>query len=114
MNPATYLALVLVLAAYYDWLGLSKVSRPLWVLIPVVLILAPGEPTRAVKIPGALDALTEADVAAALAIWYAAARYVPLDLALLLAVLAVVLVLIFFVQAIQSLGDWAVRRLSHR
>ena len=28
--------------------------------------------------------------------------------------LAVVLVLIFFVQAIQSLGDWAVRRLSHR
>lgn len=28
--------------------------------------------------------------------------------------LAVVLVLILFVQAIQSLGDWAVRRLSHR
>ena len=28
--------------------------------------------------------------------------------------LAVVLVLIFFVQAVQSLGDWAVRRLSHR
>jgi len=28
--------------------------------------------------------------------------------------LAVVVVLIFFVQAIQSLGDWAVRRLSHR
>ncbi|MBP6395667.1 MAG: ABC transporter permease, partial [Giesbergeria sp.] len=28
--------------------------------------------------------------------------------------LAVVLILIFFVQAIQSLGDWAVRRLSHR
>ncbi|MCD2512205.1 methionine ABC transporter permease [Comamonas endophytica] len=28
--------------------------------------------------------------------------------------LAVVIVLIFFVQAIQSLGDWAVRRLSHR
>jgi len=26
----------------------------------------------------------------------------------------VVVVLIFFVQAIQSLGDWAVRRLSHR
>jgi len=25
-----------------------------------------------------------------------------------------VVVLIFFVQAIQSLGDWAVRRLSHR
>ena len=28
--------------------------------------------------------------------------------------LAVVLVLIFFVQAVQGLGDWAVRRLSHR
>ncbi len=28
--------------------------------------------------------------------------------------LAVVLVLIFFVQAVQSLGDWAVRRLSHK
>ena len=28
--------------------------------------------------------------------------------------LAVVVVLIFFVQAIQSLGDWVVRRLSHR
>lgn len=28
--------------------------------------------------------------------------------------LAVVLVLIFFVQAVQSMGDWAVRRLSHR
>ena len=28
--------------------------------------------------------------------------------------LAVVVILVFFVQAIQSLGDWAVRRLSHR
>ncbi|MEX8194857.1 methionine ABC transporter permease [Comamonas guangdongensis] len=28
--------------------------------------------------------------------------------------LVVVIILIFFVQAIQSLGDWAVRRLSHR
>ncbi|PJI97864.1 D-methionine transport system permease protein [Acidovorax sp. 69] len=28
--------------------------------------------------------------------------------------LAVVLVLIFFVQAVQSLGDWAVRKLGHR
>jgi D-methionine transport system permease protein len=28
--------------------------------------------------------------------------------------LVVVVILIFFVQAIQSLGDWAVRRLSHR
>jgi rod shape determining protein RodA len=32
---------VLLLAAYYDWLAPHRVSRPLWVLIPVVLILAP-------------------------------------------------------------------------
>jgi len=35
------IALVLLLAAYYDWLDLNKVSRPLWVLIPVILILVP-------------------------------------------------------------------------
>ncbi|WBU51803.1 rod shape-determining protein RodA [Paracoccus sp. SCSIO 75233] len=35
------IALVLVLAAYYAWLDISKTSRPLWVLIPVVLILIP-------------------------------------------------------------------------
>ena len=35
------IALVLLLAAYYDWLPLKKVSHPLWVLIPVILILAP-------------------------------------------------------------------------
>ncbi|MFC3181202.1 rod shape-determining protein RodA [Cypionkella sinensis] len=33
--------LVMILAAYYDWLDDKKVSRPLWVLIPVVLILVP-------------------------------------------------------------------------
>ncbi|MCX8507648.1 MAG: FtsW/RodA/SpoVE family cell cycle protein, partial [Rhodobacteraceae bacterium] len=35
------IALVLLLAAYYDWLDVKKVSRPLWVAIPVVLILIP-------------------------------------------------------------------------
>lgn len=35
------ISLVLLLAAYYDWLAPHRVSRPLWVLIPVVLILAP-------------------------------------------------------------------------
>ncbi|MER5173283.1 rod shape-determining protein RodA [Thioclava sp. GXIMD2076] len=35
------IALVMLLAAYYDWLDVKKVSRPLWVLIPVVLILIP-------------------------------------------------------------------------
>ena len=35
------IALVMMLAAYYDWLPLNKVSRPFWVLIPVALILIP-------------------------------------------------------------------------
>jgi rod shape determining protein RodA len=34
-------ALVMALAAYYDWLDPKKVSHPLWVLAPVALILAP-------------------------------------------------------------------------
>lgn len=34
-------ALVLLLAAYYDWLDVRKVSRPVWVLVPVILILVP-------------------------------------------------------------------------
>lgn len=34
-------SLVLFLAAYYDWLDIRKVSRPLWVLIPVAIILVP-------------------------------------------------------------------------
>ncbi len=33
--------LVIVLAAYYDWLPLNRVSRPLWVLAPMALILLP-------------------------------------------------------------------------
>lgn len=35
------ITLVMLLAAYYDWLPLKKTSRPLWVVLPVVLILAP-------------------------------------------------------------------------
>jgi rod shape determining protein RodA len=33
--------LIMILAAYYDWLDPKRVSRPLWVLIPVILIVAP-------------------------------------------------------------------------
>ncbi|GHC48405.1 rod shape-determining protein RodA [Neogemmobacter tilapiae] len=33
--------LVMLLAAYYDWLDPKKVSRPLWVLLPVILIVLP-------------------------------------------------------------------------
>ena len=34
-------ALVMVLAAYYDWLDVRKVSRPFWVALPLALILLP-------------------------------------------------------------------------
>ena len=35
------ITLVLVLAAYYDWLPLTRTSRPLWVLFPIMLIILP-------------------------------------------------------------------------
>ncbi|MEI4196225.1 rod shape-determining protein RodA [Roseovarius sp. E0-M6] len=35
------IALVMALAAYYDWLPAAQKSRPLWVILPVILILAP-------------------------------------------------------------------------
>lgn len=35
------ITLIMVLAAYYDWLPGNKTSRPLWVLIPVIIILLP-------------------------------------------------------------------------
>ncbi|WP_299080831.1 rod shape-determining protein RodA [uncultured Ruegeria sp.] len=35
------ITLVMLLAAYYDWLPSYKTSRPLWVIIPVILILIP-------------------------------------------------------------------------
>ena len=40
-SELTKITLVLLLAAYYDWLDVDKVSRPIWVLVPVVLILMP-------------------------------------------------------------------------
>jgi len=36
------IALVLVLAAYYDWLDTRRINNPFWVLIPVLLILIPS------------------------------------------------------------------------
>ncbi len=33
--------MVMMLAAYYDWLDVKKVSRPLWVLVPVLMIVIP-------------------------------------------------------------------------
>jgi rod shape determining protein RodA len=35
------ITLVMFLAAYYDWLPAKKKSRPLWVFIPIVIILFP-------------------------------------------------------------------------
>ncbi|PYF10699.1 cell elongation-specific peptidoglycan biosynthesis regulator RodA [Rhodobacter viridis] len=35
------IGLVMLLAAYYDWLPTEKVSSPIWVLVPVTLILMP-------------------------------------------------------------------------
>ncbi|MDS9468344.1 rod shape-determining protein RodA [Paracoccus sp. MBLB3053] len=40
-SELTKIAFVMTLAAYYDWLPIEKVSRPIWVLIPVLLILTP-------------------------------------------------------------------------
>jgi rod shape determining protein RodA len=35
------ITLVMMLAAYYDWLDVKKTSRPLWVLVPVLLVVVP-------------------------------------------------------------------------
>jgi rod shape determining protein RodA len=35
------ITLVMALASYYDWLPASRKSRPLWVLIPIIIILIP-------------------------------------------------------------------------
>ena len=36
------ITLIMLLAAYYDWLPAKRTSRPLWVLIPVAMILLPA------------------------------------------------------------------------
>ena len=40
-SELTKITLVMMLAAYYDWLPAEKASRPIWVMIPVALILLP-------------------------------------------------------------------------
>ena len=35
------IGMVMLLAAYYDWLPAARTSRPLWVLVPVVIIAIP-------------------------------------------------------------------------
>ncbi len=40
-SELTKITLIMVLAAYYDWLDIKKTSHPLWVLIPVLIIMVP-------------------------------------------------------------------------
>ncbi len=40
-SELTKVALVIALAAYYDWLDIDKVSHPLWVIPPLILIMIP-------------------------------------------------------------------------
>ncbi len=43
LQPSEFMkiTLIMLLAAYYDWLPAKRISHPLWVLAPVVLILFP-------------------------------------------------------------------------
>lgn len=41
-SELTKITLVMFLAAYYDWLPNKKTSHPLWVVLPVLFILAPA------------------------------------------------------------------------
>lgn len=36
------IAVVMALAMYYDWLDITKVSRPFWVILPLLMTLAPA------------------------------------------------------------------------
>lgn len=40
-SELTKVTMVMLLAAYYDWLPVRKASHPLWVLVPVIMILLP-------------------------------------------------------------------------
>lgn len=44
LQPSEFMkiALVMALAAYYQWLGPGKASRPLWIAAPIALALAPA------------------------------------------------------------------------
>ena len=40
-SEVTKITLVMLLAAYYDWLDIKKVSRPIWIALPILLIMIP-------------------------------------------------------------------------
>ena len=92
-------------------MGSSRMQTITKVLIPEAMpTLVAGMTTTVVTIVGysAMAGAIGGGGLGDLGIRYGYQRFLPEIM------LAVVLVLIFFVQAVQSLGDWAVRRLSHR
>ncbi|MEP3347366.1 MAG: rod shape-determining protein RodA [Litoreibacter sp.] len=40
-SELTKVTVIMFLAAYYDWVDIKKISRPLWVIIPVIIIAVP-------------------------------------------------------------------------
>ncbi len=40
-SELTKISMVMILAAYYDWLEVERISHPIWVLVPMALILVP-------------------------------------------------------------------------
>ncbi|MDJ0823983.1 MAG: rod shape-determining protein RodA [Rhodobacter sp.] len=40
-SELTKITMIMLLASYYDWLDIHKVSRPVWVAIPVLIVLVP-------------------------------------------------------------------------
>ena len=79
------ITMVMMLAAYYDWLPSERISRPLWVLLPVAIILIPtwlwsiglisGIDTLMYKLVwwGMGHSSQQINVSAHVAIWYAIA-----------------------------------------
>lgn len=66
--------LVLLIAAYYDWLDIRKVSHPFWVIVPVVLVLIPvGLVLRQPDLGTAILLITGSGIvmfAAGVSLWY--------------------------------------------
>lgn len=44
IQPSEFMkiALVMALASYYHWLGPDRVNRPLWIVVPIIMALAPA------------------------------------------------------------------------
>jgi rod shape determining protein RodA len=98
------ISLVMFLAAYYDWLPLKKTSHPLWVLVPVLIILVP-----------AVLVFSQPDLGTALLLMLAGATmmfFAGVHWAYFAAVLSMAAGLIFAV--FQSRGtDWQILRNYH-